>query len=196
MDKIHELIAPKYVVNHHLNMSGNPRNPNFPPSTVANEKILPIVSAIMERTKLSEGWDGHDGIPVSNETAELAIRVVATIMNQSSPLPSVGAGSGGSIFMEWVQNDYEILVEIDDSQEVHISRLNLKSGEDDEFYENVQNYYLLKSWINILTENGQLKDTNLRKMKAKQSVTKNYKSQDNLFFNENESIGSFIPIQV
>ena len=164
MDCIRELIAPKYVINHHVNMSGNPRNPYIPPSTVVNEKFLPIASEIMERTKLTEGWDGHDGIPVSNETAELAIRVVATIMNQSTPFPSVGAGSGGSIFMEWGQNDYEIRVEIDDSQEVHISRLNLKSWEDEEFYENVQNYYLLASWIKNLTENGQLKDTNLRKM--------------------------------
>ena len=193
MDYIDEPIAPKYVVNRHVNMSGNPRNPYTPPFTVVNEKFLPIASEIMERTKLKEGWDGHDGIPVSNETAELAIRVVATVMNQSSPFPSVGAGSGGSIFMEWGQNDYEIRVEIDDSQEVHISRLNLKSEEDDEYYENIQNYFLLARWINNLTGNGQLKDTN---MQAKQIITKNYESQFRLFSNENEPTRGFIPIKV
>ena len=118
--------------------------------------IQSLNNKILERTKLPKGWDDIRGEPVAVETAEFAIGILQKIVNPNSLLPSIGAGSGGSIFLQWTKNEYEVEIEIDGLNRVHASRLNLRI-DSKEYFEDVKKYNLLTDWIDELTTHSNKK---------------------------------------
>ena len=199
MHLIDNQIVPKYVINPPISAAGISKNFDASPFTGAYDQnnllIQNLTKEILKRTKLKHGWDGHDGIPVSMATAKSAIQVVAAVLSQNSPLPSIGAGSGGSIFMEWEQNGYEIGAEIDCSCKVHISRTNLETGED-QFYEDIQNYFLLTSWIEEMTLNQKSKDVKLRNTEINYSNSSIVKNQMQFLYDQLKNSKNFESIPV
>ena len=129
-------------LNYQMNRDAKSENEfSFEIQTKSNE--------ILERTKLPNGWDDIRGVPVSLETAEYAVEVLQQIVKHDSLLPSIGAGSGGSIFLGWTKDEYEVEIEVDSLKRVHASRLNLKN-DTEEYYEDLKKFDLLTDWIDEL----------------------------------------------
>ena len=117
---------------------------------VTYSSMKAVCEEIHELTKLSFGWDGFRGVPVSASTAEFATKLVARIMSQNSTLPSVGVGSGGSISLEWTNDEDELEIEITSTREIQVSRICLKTDEE-EYHKNV-NDNILTDWIGEFDE--------------------------------------------
>ena len=120
-------------------------------SNVTSQVLQKLRVEILQRTKLPLNWDGHRGIPVAKNTAEYAIQLAAKVMNQNSPFPSIGAGSGGQLFMEWYDNKIEIELGVWSPDKVDASRFNLET-EEEQWIENVNDFTLVSKWISELTE--------------------------------------------
>ena len=120
-------------------------------SNVTSQVLQKLRVEILQRTKLPLNWDGHDGVPVAKNTAEYAIQLAAKVMNQNSPFPSIGAGSGGQLYMEWCDNIIEIQLRVWSPEEVDTYRLDLET-EEEQWIENVKDFTQVSIWISELTE--------------------------------------------
>lgn len=56
---------------------------------------------LQELVRLSPGWDGYQGQPVSFGTAVFALRVLESTCKSATPTPQIVPGTSGDLQLEW-----------------------------------------------------------------------------------------------
>jgi hypothetical protein len=82
--------------------------------------------------QLPQGWDGHNGRPVSRSTASYAMHVIAKLVGPGVPAPSIVAGSYGGLQIEWHRKGWDIEFEIIAPNNIFALARNVATGEEEE----------------------------------------------------------------
>ena len=109
-----------------------------------------IYSRLMELLHLPKGWDGPDSMPVKNEIAESALRVLCHIYRDELPIPSLVPGADGSLQMEWHCGDYDIELDILEPNLIDAWRKNIKTDVEDEDEISTTDFKDVGTWIHQL----------------------------------------------
>ena len=62
-----------------------------------------------------EGWDGYDAKPISNKSAEYALRFIEKL-DRSVPLPDLVPEPNGELGMLWEKNGNSLVIGIDNNK--------------------------------------------------------------------------------
>ena len=101
--------------------------------------ITKLKEKCIELTKLEQGWDGYKGIAVPEESAQLAIKILAELVNPCIPEPSIVSGCDGAIQIEWHEEKYHLEFEIINPNEIAILQIARDTREMKEYFMNVSN---------------------------------------------------------
>ena len=124
------------------------------------ELVDSIRDDIFRLTELSDGWDGHDGIPVKTEIAYFAIQIIKEIVCLNMPKPSVVPGSDGTLQLEWHKNGFDIEIDIFEPKKVIAERIDLVRKTESEI--NItDDFSKLSDWIMELADDRRVEKINM-----------------------------------
>ena len=109
-----------------------------------------ICCRLMELLHLPKGWDGPDSMPVKNEIAESALRVLCHIYQDQLPIPSLVPGADGSLQIEWHCGDYDIELDILEPNLIDAWRKNIKTDVEDEDEISTTDFKDVGTWMHQL----------------------------------------------
>jgi hypothetical protein len=116
------------------------------PSTRA-EWFLEIKNKLNELTRLSIGWDGYMGCPVSRANARLTTQLLDCLYVDGMLLPSVVPGSDGSVQVEWYRNKCDIELDVLGPQNVVATMNDQLTGDTTEVEIVNDDFTQLVSWV-------------------------------------------------
>lgn len=82
-----------------------------------------IAKRLNELISLENGWDGYEGIAVSEANAKFAINLLNSF-DKNTPKPSIVPGSDGTLQIEWHVNSYDLEIDILSPYDVVVSRFD------------------------------------------------------------------------
>jgi len=92
-----------------------------------------VADRLVKLLRLPEGWDGHNGKPLRQVTAEFACRLIASIMQAKPPLPQIMPTSNGGMQIEWHRKGWDIEIEVEGPNKIFAYARNVRSGDESEF---------------------------------------------------------------
>jgi hypothetical protein len=83
--------------------------------------VKPTISAFIGIQNLRENWNSYGGKSINNDLIQQALSVLGTIMQASSPAPSVVPMGDGGLQIEWHkrQQDLEIVFPADEAPQFY-----------------------------------------------------------------------------
>ena len=109
-----------------------------------------IYCRLMELLHLPKGWDGSDSMPVKNEIADSALRVLCHIYQDQLPIPSLVPGADGSLQIEWHCGHYDIELDILEPNLIDAWRKNIKTDVEDEDEISTTDFKDVGTWMHQL----------------------------------------------
>ena len=100
--------------------------------------LYEVLHEITVLARLPANWDSYGGRPLDGATAVAAIRLLAQIMGDDSPAPSVVPTSLGGIQLEWHRGEIDLEIQIDPEEKVDAWYHSRTTGEEWEGEENLE----------------------------------------------------------
>lgn len=99
---------------------------NQPPSW-----LLPLILKVCELGNLAADWNSYGAKPVDVETAASSIMLLASVLTDRDPVPSVVPTSRGGVMLEWHIGGVDLEIDVRSPSLVHVA-MNA-DGHEEEF---------------------------------------------------------------
>ncbi len=84
--------------------------------------VLPTAEAFAGVLELPAGWNSYNALAVDPRTIESASRLLASVMEESTPPPAVIPAVRGGVQLEWHRNGLDIEIAISPSRPIAVLR--------------------------------------------------------------------------
>ena len=102
--------------------------------------------------RLTPGWDGYQGRPVSFVNANFAYQMLNSICGPETRAPQIIPGSAGDLQIEWHTLHGDIELHVRGPNDVHAWRAMTGSDPDGEELNLTVNFVVVAQWVKEVTE--------------------------------------------
>lgn len=130
--------------------------PSSPARILITENVSSWSGAVKKRLeeliKLPAGWDGYQGIHVSFENANFALRVLDAICGLETRVPQIVPGAAGDLQIEWHTLNGDIELHVRAPNDVHAWRALTGGDPDGEELDLTNDFAAIGQWVKEISE--------------------------------------------
>lgn len=101
-------------------------------SEIFPRRLEEAKSKLLELLKLPENWDSYGAHPIKLEAAVAAFELIALLMEDQTPMPSIIPTPKGNIQLEWHTRGIDLEIEVVSSTLLHVYYEDIVKNEEKE----------------------------------------------------------------